>query len=91
MQQGLDGLDYDGKKAFGFIMNVAMLGVGMTIKYLVWTEGLKGPTLEILNGLDQNKDSHSRDKKKIFQQHELLPEYEGMTLTQLALIFPYKG
>lgn len=56
------------------------------MKYLIWTQGLKGPTPEI------NYDIDNEYKKTIIlQKHELLPEYDGMSLSQLALIFPYEG
>ena len=62
----------------------------MTI-FFIWVPGVKGPSCEILHGLEQNKDSHNKDRKQILQQHELLPEYKDLTLNQLALIYPYKG
>ena len=61
----------------------------MTV-FFIWVSGLKGPTCEILYGLEQNKDSHNRDRKQILQQHKLLLEYKDLTLNQLALIYPYK-
>ena len=61
----------------------------MTI-FFIWVPGTKAPTCEILYGLEQNKDSHNKDRKQILQQHELLPEYKDLSLNQLALIYPYK-
>ena len=56
-------------------------------KYLIWTQGFKAPTPELI----YDWDNEYKDRSKVLQKQELLPEYNGMTLTQLALIFPYKG
>ena len=57
------------------------------MKYLIWTKGLKGPTPELI----YDWDNEYKDRSKILQKTELLSEYDGITLTKLALIFPYKG
>lgn len=71
------------------IVNNGKPQLGATSIYFVWVGGYK-PTCELLYGMDQNKDSHDRDKKQILQKHELIPEYKDLSLNQLALIFPYK-
>lgn len=62
-----------------------------TTIYFVWVTGLKGPVGEIYYGLDQNKDSHNRNKKEILQEHPLPDEYRDLSIKQLELIFPYTG
>lgn len=58
--------------------------------YFCWVRGLNGPTCEILYGLEQNKDSHSKDKKEILQKYELPLEHKDLKLSQLEVIYPYE-
>lgn len=57
--------------------------------YFVWVNGVRGATCEIVYGLDQNVDSHGKEKKKILQQHQLPIEYKDLSLKQLEIIYPY--
>lgn len=59
--------------------------------FFIYVPGLKGVTSEILYGLDQNINSHGKEKKSVLQQHELPTEYKDLRLEQLELIYPYKG
>lgn len=61
------------------------------IIYFIWTKGLRGPSPEIIYGLEQNKDSNNKDRKEILQQHKLMTEYRDLNINQLVLIYPYKG
>lgn len=58
--------------------------------YFVWVQGFREPTPQIFYGLDQNKDSHGKDKLNILQHCELPTEHKDLNLNQLAMIYPYK-
>lgn len=57
--------------------------------FFCYVPGIRNVTCCILYGLDQNVDSHGKEKKKILQQHELPQEHKDLTLNQLELIYPY--
>lgn len=59
--------------------------------YFIWVQGFKAHTPVILHGLDQNIDSHGREKTTILQKHELPFEHRDLTVNQLEMIYPYKG
>lgn len=63
----------------------------MTPIYFCWVKGFKGPSPTIFHGLDQNKDSHGKDKSTILQTIELPTEHRDLSLNQLKMIYPYKG
>lgn len=63
----------------------------MTPIYFCWVKGFKAPTPILFHGLEQNTDSHGKEKVKLLQQTELPTEHRDLTLNQLEMIYPYKG
>lgn len=59
--------------------------------YFCWFQGGKEPSCCLIYGLDQNINSHGKQKVDLLQKHELPTEYKDLSLVQLSMIYPYNG